>query len=43
MRKVLLALFILIIVGVGLTGYAESNDKPVEVIDDHNHSTTITY
>ncbi|MFC3041226.1 hypothetical protein ACFOGI_13335 [Virgibacillus xinjiangensis] len=43
MRRVLLALFILIILVVGITGYVESNDKPVEVIDDHHRSTTITY
>ncbi|WP_275661783.1 hypothetical protein [Lentibacillus sediminis] len=42
MRQVLLALFILIILSVGVVGYVESNNEPTKVIEDNDYSTRIT-
>lgn len=42
MKKVLVALFITIILGVGIMGYVQVVDQPAEVIEDNNHSTRIT-
>jgi hypothetical protein len=41
MRKVLLALFAIIILGIGIVGYNDITDKPNEVINEKGHSTEI--
>ncbi|WP_339226434.1 hypothetical protein NSQ77_12930 [Oceanobacillus sp. FSL K6-2867] len=41
MRKILLGLFVIIILTIGIAGYAELNNKPNEVIEESNHSTEI--
>ncbi|WP_373894095.1 hypothetical protein ACUL41_01750 [Virgibacillus natechei] len=42
MKKVLVALFIVMILGIGIVGYVQSVNQPAEVIEDNNHSTRIT-
>lgn len=41
MKKILVALFIVIILGIGIVGYVQANDQPNEVVDDDNHSITV--
>ncbi|WP_255694945.1 hypothetical protein [Virgibacillus salidurans] len=42
MKKILVALFITIILGVGIIGYVQAIDQPAEVIEDNDYSTRIT-
>ncbi|GAB3048445.1 hypothetical protein [Virgibacillus ainsalahensis] len=42
MKKILVGVFVVIILSVGVLGYNEINNSPVKVIEDNNHSTTIT-
>ncbi|WP_267886914.1 hypothetical protein [Oceanobacillus damuensis] len=41
MRKVLLALFAMIIVGIGIAGYNDYTEEPNEVIEEKGYSTEI--
>ncbi|WP_255585206.1 hypothetical protein [Virgibacillus saliphilus] len=41
MKKLLVALFIAMILGVGIVGYVQSADQPGESIEDTSNSTRI--
>ncbi|WP_010648484.1 hypothetical protein [Oceanobacillus massiliensis] len=41
MRKILLALFVTIILGIGIVGYNNLHDEPNEVIEEKGYSTEI--
>ncbi|WP_165768006.1 hypothetical protein [Virgibacillus indicus] len=41
MKKILVALFAIFIIGFGFIGYSQMNDVPNEIVDEDNHSTTI--
>ena len=42
MKKILVALFAIFIIGFGFIGYSQINDGPSEIVDDeNNHTTTI--
>ncbi|MFA1821821.1 hypothetical protein ACDX78_16840 [Virgibacillus oceani] len=40
MRKLLVALFLMLIIGIGVVGFNYEHE-PNEIVDDNNHSTTI--
>lgn len=41
MRKVLVALFVIMILSIGVYGVADSTNNPEEVIEEEKHSTEI--
>jgi len=41
MRKVLVALFAMLIMGLGVYGYAETMNEPVKVIDENENDHSI--
>lgn len=41
MRKVLVALFAVLIMGLGIFGYTETSNEPVKIKDENDHSTVI--
>lgn len=41
MRKVLVALFVIMILSIGVYGVADSTNNPEEVIEENEHSSEI--
>lgn len=41
MKKVLVAVFIVIILGFGVVGYTQATGDSTEIVDDNSHSMTI--
>ncbi|WP_281252946.1 hypothetical protein [Oceanobacillus senegalensis] len=43
MKKVLFALFVMLILTVGTVGVVKTTDDPVKIIEDNNISTEISF
>ncbi|CDO04490.1 heme lyase subunit CcmF [Oceanobacillus picturae] len=41
MKKLLVALFAVLIVGFGVIGYTQVNDDATEIVDENSHSISV--